>query len=255
MDTESLVMKTPQFNEKYTANRVFANPGYMGGGITTLTGLMKGNVEGFQMMPIPYPTLEEGAEPIIATREFAYNGSGVAITTACENVQRAVEMLDYGYGEEGSKLLLFGVEGEAHTLVDGVPTYTDLILKNPDGLSNLQAMAKYCYWQSSAPVVKYGDVVNQRDSLPEQIEGRKNWIAVKSDRLLPQVYPTAEESNELASIMANVDIHVQDMFAQFISGQRSLDEFDAYDEELKGMDIDRAIEITQTQVDNYANKP
>lgn len=255
MDPESLVAKSQLKTEKYTSNRVFAIPGYMGGAITTYTNIMKDKVPDLEMMPVPYPTLKKGDTPLLSTREYSFNGSGVAITTSCKHVAEAVDMLDYGYGEEGHMLMNFGIEGQSYTMVDGKPTYTDLILKNPDGLSNLQAMAKYCYWQSSAPCVKYSDVVNQRDRLPAQIEGRKYWMAAKNDRMLPFVTPSSEESKELASIMTDIQTYTDEMFDQFVSGKTPLSEFDAYVKRIKGMGIDRAIEITQAQVDRYSKRP
>ena len=39
----------------------------------------------------------------------------------------------------------FGVEGESYELKDGYPTFTDLILNNPDGLSATQALSKYTH--------------------------------------------------------------------------------------------------------------
>ena len=43
----------------------------------------------------------------------------------------ATKFADYAYSEEGQTLLSFGIEGESYTMVDGVPTYTDLITKHP----------------------------------------------------------------------------------------------------------------------------
>ena len=55
-------------------------------------------------------------------------GAGACITTVNEYPELTTQYLDYGYSEEGKILHNFGKEGETFTLVNGKPTYTDLIL-------------------------------------------------------------------------------------------------------------------------------
>jgi len=42
--------------------------------------------------------------------------------------------------------------------------------------------------------------------------------------------------------------------AAFIAGERSIDEFDDFVEEVKSLDVDRAIEIKQAALDRYNAK-
>ena len=255
MDPESLAANAKIKDEKVVGNRVLAMPGFMGNSITRYTKLMKDTTPGFQLMPMPYPTLKKGDAPILSQLENMYFGCGVVITSACKNVKEAVKLLDYGYSDEGHELMCFGVEGKTYTMVNGTATYTDLILKNPDGLSKEQALAKYTYWQSMAPCFKTTDVLNQRDSLPEQIEGRKNWMNVKNEVLLPPVNASVDESKELANIMTDIDTYAAEMFNQFISGKAPLSDFDSYVSRIKEMGIDKAVELTQKQLDRYSSRP
>ena len=69
--------------------------------------------------------------------------------------------------------------------------------------------------------------------------------------LLPPVTPTAEEASELAQIENNIKTYKEEMEAKFISGAESLDNFDAFVEQLKNLGIERAIEIQQKAYDAY----
>ncbi|MCI8442679.1 MAG: extracellular solute-binding protein [Provencibacterium sp.] len=256
IDPESLAGTAKIQDTKLSSNKLFAYIGGMGNGITRYTAMMKPENPDFQLMPLPYPVLNEGDVPTEGQEQPAFNNGGVAITTACQYVREATKLFDYNYSEEGHILTNWGVEGVTYeTGPDGNLKYTDLILNNPDGLSREQAMAKYTIWQTSSAVMKYKDVLNQRDSLPEQIEGRKEWLACTNRALLPPLTPTQEESSEYASLMNEIRTYTTEMFNQFVSGKTSLDKFDDYVQTLKGMGIERAIELTQAQLDRYDSRP
>ncbi|GHU81326.1 sugar ABC transporter permease [Clostridia bacterium] len=256
LDPESLTGTAKIQDDKMAEDKIFMINGSMGNSITRYTAMMRPGNEKFRLYPLPYPTLVEGG-PLPEIQEAnAFTGGGVAITTGCKYVKEAVKMLDYDYSEDGHVLSNWGVEGVTFEKgADGLNKYTDLILNNPEGLSREQAMAKYTYWQSGAAVVKYKDVLNQRDSLPEQIEGRKNWMLSPNNSRIPPLTPTQEESKEYADIMNEVRTYTTEMFNQFVSGKASLDTYDKYVETVKGMGIDRATAINQAQYDRFDARP
>ena len=60
---------------------------------------------------------------------------------------------------------------------------------------------------------------------------------------LPNVYLSAEQNQRVADLSTVINDHVTAECAKFIVGTRSLDEFDAYFEELKALGIEEYIEI------------
>lgn len=61
------------------------------------------------------------AKRVITT---AGGGRGVYITKSCQNVEKAYATVAYMYGEEGMKLLMWGIEGEDYTLnEDNYPVF------------------------------------------------------------------------------------------------------------------------------------
>ena len=65
----------------------------------------------------------------------AINGK-LFITTACEEPEVAMQYVNYCYTAPGKDLVAFGVEDLTYTKdADGKIAYTDLMTKNPDGMS------------------------------------------------------------------------------------------------------------------------
>ena len=68
---------------------------------------------------------------------------------------------------------------------------------------------------------------------------------------MPPVTPAAEDSQRYASIMNEVNTYVSEKFVKFVMGQESLDNFDAYVEQIKKMNIEEAVKIQQAALDRY----
>lgn len=256
LDVEFAANTAKLRDEKVTSDRVFCFIGSMGNSITRYTAMCRDANPDFQLLPEPFPTLTEGETPVIGQEGAAYTG-GIAITSTCENPEMIVKFYDYFFSEEGHMLSNWGVQGLTYDYdADGKPYFLPLVAENPDGLSREQAMAKYTIWQSTSPVYKQKDVLEQRDRLPEQIEGRKNWLACENEILMPPVTPTMEEASEFATIMNDVQTYYWEQATKIIMGEVDLDEgYDAMVATLKGMGIDRATELRQAALDRYLARP
>jgi putative aldouronate transport system substrate-binding protein len=257
LDTEFAGNTAKLRDEKVTNNEVFTFMGSMGNSITRYTAMVRPTNPEFKLIPMKYPTLVEGDTPIVGQQGNLFTGSGVAITTAASDPSLIAKFFDYFYSDEGHILSNWGIEGTTFAYNDqGKPYFLPIVDDNPDGLSREQAMAKYTIWQSSSPVYKMKDVLEQRDNLPEQIEGRKNWMACKNEILMPPVTPTAEEASEFASIFNDVQTYYREQATKIVMGTVDLDAgFDAMVATLKGMGIDRAIELRQAALDRYLARP
>ncbi|MGI6577767.1 MAG: hypothetical protein ACOX1Q_07060 [Eubacteriales bacterium] len=66
------------------------------------------------------------------------------ITTSCENIPVLVSWFDYFYSDEGEILADYGIEGETFEYDDnGKPYFLDVVINNPDGLSQSDALYLY----------------------------------------------------------------------------------------------------------------
>ncbi|MBW4081224.1 extracellular solute-binding protein [Paenibacillus sp. S150] len=201
----------------------------------------------------PYPVLHKGDMPMLGQKDPVYTtGTNVAITSKTGNVELAARLLDWGYSEEGHMYFNFGQEGISYEMKDGAPTYTDLLMNNPDKLSPSQAMSLYIRANYGGPFVQDKRYITQYLTLPEQKSAIEIWAKTDVDNYkLPQITPTPEESSELAQIMNDVNTLVDEMTLKIIIGNESIDAFDSYMDKLKGLGIDRAVEIQQSALDRY----
>ncbi len=196
------------------------------------------------------PVVNEGDTLHIRLRD-SYTSGNTAINAECENWEIALKWLDYLYTEEGARLANYGIEGDTYTMVDGKPAYTDKILNSPDGITMAQAMDLYLC--PSAGIANWSDWTRELQAVPQKcIDAYDVWSEADTSYTLPTISLTQEESVERAAIYADVSTYVKEKTAQFISGALDIESnWDQYMADLKSMNIERAIEITQAAYDRY----
>lgn len=224
-----------------------------GAGIGTWQPFLQEREPRARFAAAPYPVLNKGERAKFGQRSREYVGSGgVAISAGSRNVEAAARLLDYGYGPEGHLLFNFGIEGTSYEMIDGYPTYTDLILRNPDKLAPSQALAMYTrasYFGSFVQDVRY---MEQYFTMPEQQEAIRVWADTDADlHLLPRLQMTEKESAEFSAIMQDVVTLVDEMSLKIILGIEPLDSFDDYAAQIRALRIERAIDIQTAALRRY----
>ena len=207
-----------------------------------------------KFVPVKYPALNEGETPKIGQKNNPISGFGAAISAKSDNIELAARFLDFGYSEEGHMTYNFGQEGVSYTMVDGIPTYTDIITDNSKngGMGIGPAIAQYARACYNGPFVQDANYLNQFYSIPEQLEGVKLWAQTDTEKYkMPTVTLTQEENDEFTDIMSDVDAYREEVMYKTITGVSSLNDLDAYFAEMKNRGIERAIEIQQAAYDRY----
>lgn len=178
---------------------------------------------------------------------------GLSISADSEYAVECLRLFDYWFSEDGAMFCNWGDEGDTFEFDDNSePVYTDKILANPDGLSFAQAMA-YFTMPPARPV--YQDWTRELGSVPEKdIVCYDVWGQGTNSQSIPAPASLNMDPNlftEYSTIMTDVQTAVDEATPQFISGVRSLDEYDAYLETLRSFNIDRAVEIVQEAYDAF----
>lgn len=132
-----------------------------------------------------------------------------------EKLKKALEYIDYITGDEGSKLVMYGLEGEHYNLVDGKVVPTDRV---------------------SETSYAFNHQLTGRDEL--------NYLRTKFDKQQSYVnyaaeQPRIETYNEFVPIPDGISINDKNRYeeeeiSKFIYGQRPLAEFEAFAEKLTG---------------------
>lgn len=228
--------------------------GYVGGSIGKWS--KAATDPNFKLIGAHNPVFTEGEEPMfLGEYSHKIRGGSAAITTAAKNPAAIAEWLDYRYTDEGITLKNYGVEGLTYDVVDGVETYTDLIMNNPEGLAIGNALAKYT--QASYPGPGLCELPNYTKQYYQLEEQRKSaeiynrYADNAGKHVMPPIVATPEESKEQANILTEITTYLDEKFVGFITGVEPLENFDAFVENLKGLGIERVVEIKQAGVERY----
>ncbi|WP_235886191.1 type 2 periplasmic-binding domain-containing protein [Paenibacillus cymbidii] len=253
IDPDYAATDAKQKTAKVTGELVGAMDVTVGGGIGTFMNAMKDKNPAFNLAGAPYPTLKKGDKPVLGQMEPIFNGLGAAISKKNKNVVETVKWLDYKYGQQGSMLFNFGVEGKSYTMVNGFPTYTDDVMKNKDGLAFGVALTKYAI-PFGAPISQDTRYMDQNAALPQQKEALQLWTQPDNKGWLPTLSLTSEEASKFATIMNDVKTYNDEMFDKFIMGAEPIENFDKFVEKLNKMNVQDAVKIEQAAYERYLKR-
>ena len=239
------------------ANMMNGNAGLIygsaGGDLGTYLNTMKDSDPDYNLTGFGPLVAKAGDKALSTQYDNATKGYYAIITPGCKNKEAAVKFLNYGYTEAGHMLFNFGIEGESYTMEGDYPTYTDLILNNPDGLTKQQALAQYTRAWMDGPMVQDKRYSEQYSSLPQQQAALECWST--SDAALynmPPVTIADADSAEYSRIMSDINTYVSEMFVKYVSGLESLDTFETdYLPTLESLGVNRAIELQQAALDEF----
>ncbi|MCI9231436.1 MAG: extracellular solute-binding protein [Lachnospiraceae bacterium] len=222
--------------------------GYMGNMLQTMEEDPTFDLNGFGPL-----VAKDGDMPMSTHYDTAVKGTFYIITPSCSNKEAAVQFLNYGYTEEGSMLFNFGIEGESYTMENGVPTYTELIMHNPEGLTKQLALAQYTRSWAEGPFVQDKGYMLQYADLPGQVSALTRWTTSDAAKYnMPPVTVSEADASEYSKLIGDIETYIGEMTTKYITGLESLDTFETeYLETLKSMGVERAIELQQEALDDF----
>lgn len=209
------------------------------------------DVESFYLRGVQAPVLNAG-DVAQARNTVNYVNEAFTITTACENVDLAIKWLDYQYTREGMITNYYGVEGWSYEMnpETGIAEYTEYVTNNPDGHTALDACLSLVCRNQVVGAFDYTRMYQVQED--RFFEAGETWAKDGTSLRLPdKMTLSAEEGQEFSSTYVDIQTYVQENTVNFISGVKSLDEYDAFVEGLKKMAIERCIEIKQNALDRY----
>lgn len=199
-----------------------------------------------------YPVKNKGEEPAVYGKIQSLYADYAAISTTCKNKELAMRYLDYGFSEKGILTYTFGIEGESYVMEDGKPKYTDMVKNNPDGLSVSEALGLYCGSMKGGASWLTNDAYLQQLSSEREIKATETW-KYNDEHCMPNLLMSSAEQKEYTDIMTEVETYIQETTIGVICGNLPISTLDGMNEQLKAMDIDRAIEIQQNAYNAYNN--
>lgn len=221
------------------------------GGIGTATnGLQKLNKE-FKFEPIPPFKSKSGAQYKDTRTAGQYLIYRDSITVTNKYPVETMKLLNYCFTEEGSRLSMYGIEDVHHKIVSGKPIYTDLILKNPDGIDpELARIKDGIYWTCLPYQIGWDSNFQAMQAAPWVT---KSWEYYRESGMveapMPSLKFTDAEFSKRAQIITEIDTYKDAMIDKFIMGVESLDKFDDF---IAGINKAGLTELLKIQNDAYA---
>ena len=229
-----------------------------GSGLGKWIDTMEGKDGTYKLSGAKYPKDKNGNVPMHIPFQLPYMGYGsAAISASCKNPELAAKFLDYAYSEEGHMLYNFGIEGKSYEMKDGNPVYTDEIMKNKDGLTVSQAMAKYMRVNYSGPYIQDKRYISQYYSHTEQQKALEDWMNYYDENeksVLPPITFEPSEAAESNTLLNDVKKYLSTEVTSFISGKRSMDTYDDFVKKLKELGAEKIVEIYQKAYDRYQSR-
>lgn len=224
----------------------------VGGGMGVYLTTMADKNPDFNVSGVGSLVAKKGDKAMSSRIDNPNFGQYTVITTACKNKEAAAQFLNYGYTEEGNELFNFGIEGESYEYIKDYPTYKDVILKNPNGLTIQQSLAQYCRSWASGPFIQRKEYMEQYASRPQQKEAIKTWMNTDASKyMMPAITIAQDSSDQYSKLTGDINTYVSEMFIKFVTGIEPLDKFETYLSTLKDMGMDKVIEMQQSALDEY----
>ena len=184
-----------------------------------------------------------------------------AISTACQDPEGIMMMVNYLFSEAGQLMYNYGDEGHSFEYDEnGKPQYTELITNNPDGISYKDA----CYIYASA--VASGHLPSIMDVRAGYYYfGDEEWNVFDTFRTcdadgtynLPTgVALNEEENQEYATLSSDITTYASTEIMKFILGQEELtpDTFETFQDTIISMGGNRMEELYQQAYERYLLK-
>ena len=214
--------------------------------------------EDYELTGVLFPVLNEDDEVRYGGGglEYATNAYANAVITAdCEYPEVAAAFLNFCYSMAGHDVINFGIEGTDYTQnADGTITYSENIMKNPEGLSVAAAMSEKGRANQVGPFVQDPNYIIGYWATEQQQRALHAWNDESDAQatLTPAITLTADEASEYSKIMADIGIAVKEYYSKVFAGEMDVDStWDAYVDQLKGMGIESAIAIQQAALERY----
>ncbi len=211
-----------------------------------------------ELIPIGDAVKEEGQQLHLRAPITLIQKQGTVITTSCENVEVAARWMDFGLTDEGYMLATYGIEGEEYSYTldeSGQPVYTEYIQTMAEEygytvykMATMFTANTLCYYQNL-------DLQSYDQEMSMKANAAWGEYADTSYEIPSGLSMTADESEEFATLWADIRTLVNEFYMSVVTGSLDLEtNYDEFVENIKGQNIDRCIEIYQEALDRYNSR-
>lgn len=189
-------------------------------------------------------------------KNFVINFNCLSISTSCSEPEKALNWANYWYTEKGIMMMNYGMEGQTYNLEDGKVVFTDLILSNPD-YPDMNANGMLMRYNCQGKVCGVHNILD-KDAIytTEQIAACDFWgQCLDNAYTLPYgVSLTTEESAAVTATFNEITTYASTALLSFVTGNRDLNQWDDFVQELRDMGIENCISVYQDAYNRYLDR-
>lgn len=234
-----------------------AGGSFLGGMLKSVASDQAAYNPDFRMATASFPVMKRGDAVLYGGGSYDYattNNASAVITADCKNPELAAKFLNYCYSQEGHYMINYGMEGEAYTMENGIPTYTDEIMNNPNGWSMSTAMTYHGMANSCGPFVQDANYIFQFYEKEEQKQALLDWNDNNESQktMIPPITLKEDESKKYSVLSTQVNTFISENTAKFFTEVLDVEtEWNKYVDQLNNMGMSEMIEIYQAALDRY----
>lgn len=171
-------------------------------------------------------------------------GNMFGVSASSSKIELACKFLDYAMSEPCQTMYQWGIEGESYTVdASGNKSYTEQASDN-DWLQQLGINPSFVFPAQQSVV--------STDALVADWHAESNaWQRQFVVDPWPFIYSTAEESEVINTYMTDIQTYVDENATAFITGTKSLDNFNSYIEGLDTLKLQEVLTVKQNQYSRY----
>ena len=203
----------------------------------------------FDVVAVAPPVLNESDDmPQYAFKAFPYSGSGLSVTSSCENIGQVLSAIDYFWSDEGQLLANWGLENQNYVFnKNGLPEYII-----PEGQTVAATIDKVYILNGPLPSdMRTRQFQMTLYSTPAAYDAREIWAKAKLPSALPAVVIPADMATDYATYRNDITTYVNEMHMKFVMGLEPLENMEAFRTVLAKMGVNDYIAIAQKALDNY----
>ena len=201
--------------------------------------------------PIAALQAVDGITPSIGIEPPEFVTGRWGATKACTNLEAAAALIDVVYCADAETLYNWGIEGQTYEVVDGEKQYLPNIdnahwedcSKSGNIIGSWLLGATFPRIRFAAMETEIESCGGGKAEFQKEIIDHEPRFALGNECYFAQ--PTTEQLERKAAIQTDLDTYSKELATQLILGQKPIDDWDTYMEELKELGLDEMLEIDQ----------
>lgn len=251
IDPDFATIKVNDFDKKVSTNKIGVTH-YKLDWAVSQNKTMKDIIPNFKWQVIkPLKGSSANAYTYDGNLKLLSDGSA-GITLKCKDPDAAMRFFDFLFSREGSMLESYGIKGKSYTVQNGLPKLTDAVLKNPryknkeSALFDLGANLNLPY--------KVDIDYQQAVSLSDEENTDRNLYNDCIGTDMSYLYFSNNNREYINNKMKDINAYKNAMVIDFITGKISLSRYDEYINKIKGMGIQKVLDLYNEAYEDYQKK-